>query len=247
MLKEERHRHIITQINLHQKVYTVELCREFGVSLDTVRRDLTELAGEGKLVKTHGGAISNSFHYPFQQVEVYAKDHKIEIAKKALSLIQNGMTILTGGGTVMLELAKLIPEDLEGTFFTVSPLVALEVSQRSRVEVILIAGKLLRDTYITVGSSVIRQLNEIRPDLCFLGCNGISINEGLTDPDYEVVQVKQQMIRSAKKTAILTISEKIGVVKNLTVCNLNEIDYLFTELKPGHPRLSKYKTVLKVK
>src|SRR5690606_31475137 len=114
-------------------------------------------------------------------------------------------------------------------------------------EVISIAGRLLRDAYIAVGSSVIRQLNEIRPDLCFLGCNGLSINEGLTDPDYEVVQVKQQMIRTAKKAAVLTISEKIGQVKNLTICGLSEVDYLFTELNPGHPRLTKYKTFLKVK
>lgn len=247
MLKEERQNYILMQISLHQKVYTAEVCTALNVSLDTVRRDLSDLEKDGKLVKTHGGAISNSFHHPFIQTEVYAEDKKVEIAKKALSLIQDGMTILTGGGTVMLELAKRIPENLKGTFFTVSPLVALEVSQRSSVDVVLIAGKLLRDSYITIGSAVVSQLSEIRPDLCFLGSNGLSVNEGITDPDYEVVQVKKQMIKSSKKTAILIISEKIGTAKDLTVCNLNEVDYLFTELKPSHPKLAKYKSFFKIK
>lgn len=247
MLKEERQNYILRQISLLQRVYTTEVCTALNVSLDTVRRDLSELEKDGRLVKTHGGAISNSFHQPFIQTDVYAEDKKIEIAKKALALISDGMTILTGGGTVMLELAKRIPEDLKGTFFTVSPLVALEVSQRSSVDVILIAGKLLRDSYITIGSAVVSQLSEIRPDLCFLGSNGLSADEGVTDSEYEVVQVKKQMIKSSKKTAILMISEKLGTVKELTVCNLNEVDYLITELKPSHPKSAKYKAFFKIK
>lgn len=240
MLREERQNYILNQININNKVYTANLCTELDVSLDTIRRDLGDLEQEGKLVKVHGGAISKFFHYPFQQPAVYAREKKKEIARKALTLIQDGMTILAGGGTVMLELAKIIPEDLTGTFFTVSPLVALEVTQRSTIDVILLAGKLSRNAYICMGSTVIRQLSEIRADLCFLGTNGISISEGVTDIDWEVVQVKQQMIRSARKTAILTISEKIGAAQNLTVCNLNAVDHLVTELSPGDAKLKKY-------
>lgn len=240
MLRQERQNYILNQITLHNKVYTAHLCTELHVSLDTIRRDLSDLEQEGKLVKVHGGAISKFFHYPFQQPAVYAKEKKKEIARKALTLIQDGMTILTGGGTVMLELAKIIPEDLTGTFFTVSPLVALEVTQRSMIDVILLAGKVSRNAYICMGSTVIRQLSEIRPDLCLLGTNGISIDEGVTDLDWEVLQVKQQMIRSARKTAILTIAEKIGAVQNLTVCHLNAVDYLVTELRPGDTKLKKY-------
>lgn len=247
MLREERQNYILNQISIYSKVHTSDLCTALDVSLDTVRRDLSDLENEGKLVKVHGGAISKSFHYPFQQPAVYAKEKKKEIARKALELIEDGMTILAGGGTVMLELAKMIPEDLKGTFFTVSPLVALEVTQRSTVNVILLAGKLSRNAYICMGSTVIRQLSEIRADLCFLGTNGISIEEGVTDMDWEVVQVKQQMIRSARKTAILTIAEKIGSVQNLTVCNLNAVDYLITELPAADPKLEKYQQLFKVK
>lgn len=247
MLIEERQNYILTQINLYNKVHTSDLCNELNVSLDTIRRDLTDLEKIGKLVKVHGGAISKSFHYPFQQPAVYAQENKKGIAKKTLELIEDGMDILTGGGTIMLELARMIPENLKGTFFTISPLVALEVAQRSSVDVILISGKLARNSYICTGPSVIRQLSEIRVDLCILGTNSISSTEGLTDTDWDVVQVKKEMIKRANKLAVMSIAEKLGAIQNLTVCDLNDVDYLITELNPEDPELSKYSKVNKIK
>lgn len=82
MLQEERHHIIINQINLHHKIITTDLCKLLKVSLDTVRRDLSELETNGKIVKVHGGAISRSFHLPFQQPEVYASEEKKKLLKK---------------------------------------------------------------------------------------------------------------------------------------------------------------------
>lgn len=240
MLQEERQQFILQRINVHHKVLTSDLCQLLNVSLDTVRRDLTELERKGKLVKVHGGALSNMFHYPYQQPEVYAREEKVAIARKALSLIKDGMVILAAGGTVMLELARIFPENFKGTFFTVSPLVGLEVTQRSTAEVILLSGRLARNSYICTGSSVINQLSEIRADLCLMGTNGISLEEGITDNDWEVVQVKKAMVRSAESAAILTISEKLGTAQRLQVCPLPAIDNLVTELHPGDDRLKEY-------
>ena len=245
MLQEERQNLILHQINVHHKVLNNDLCKLLSVSLDTVRRDLTELEKGGKLVKVHGGALSNTFHQPFQQPDVYAKEKKIEIARKALSLLQDGMMILTGGGTIMLELARMIPENFKGTLFTVSPLVALEVAQRSTAEVILLAGKLSRNSYICTGATVISQIAEIKVDLCFIGTNGLSLNDGITDYDWEVVQVKKEMIKSARKTALLCISEKLDTVQNLQVSKLHTIDYLITELQPTDQKLRKYAALVK--
>lgn len=246
MLKEERQNFILKQINLYNRVHTTDLCTALSVSLDTVRRDLVELENEGKLVKVHGGAISKTFHYPFQQTTVYAEKEKREIAKKALRLIHDGMLIIAGGGTIMIELAKILPKDMTGTLFTISPLVALEAAQRSTVDVILLSGKLARNSYTCVGSAVTRQLSEIRADLCFLGANGISLQEGVTEMDWEVAQVKQQMVNSAKKTAVLTIAEKLGTVQSLSVCSLRGIDYLVTELPANAPKLEKYGKHVKI-
>lgn len=246
MLQEERQNLILQEINLHNKVLSSDLCILLDVSLDTIRRDLAELEKNGKIIKVHGGALSKNFHHPFQQPAIYAKEKKKEIARKAVALIKDGMSILAGGGTIMLELAKMIPENLKGTFFTVSPLVALEVAQRSSIDVILLAGKLAPNAYVCTGSTVISQLSEIQVDLCFLGTNGISIHGGVTDYDWEIVQVKKALIKSSKKLTLLSIAEKLDTNHKLQVCNLNSIDYLITELAPDDQKLSGYSQVLKV-
>lgn len=246
MLQEERQNLILQEINLHNKVLSSDLCILLDVSLDTIRRDLAELEKNGKIIKVHGGALSKNFHHPFHQPAIYAKEKKKEIARKAVALIKDGMSILAGGGTIMLELAKMIPENLKGTFFTVSPLVALEVAQRSSIDVILLAGKLAPNAYVCTGSTVISQLSEIQVDLCFLGTNGISIHGGVTDYDWEIVQVKKALIKSSKKLTLLSIAEKLDTNHKLQVCNLNSIDYLITELAPDDQKLSGYSQVLKV-
>jgi DeoR/GlpR family transcriptional regulator of sugar metabolism len=231
MLKKERHAFIIRQINLHNKVLSSDLSTQLDVSEDTVRRDLNELSDSGKLLKVHGGALSKSFHFPFHKNEVYAQEAKKTVAHKAIELIKEGMVILTGGGTTMIELAKLIPSDLEATFFTISPLVALELAEHAKLTVILIGGQLSKNAQINIGASVINDLSEIKVDMCFLGANGIDIKEGITDSDWEVVQVKKAMIKSTSKVAILSISEKLNSIQKMKVCNIRDIDYIITELE----------------
>lgn len=245
MLQEERQQIILNQIIMHQKVITADLCKLLKVSLDTVRRDLSELEKQGRIKKVHGGAISNSFHIPYQQQKVYAREAKVEIAQKALKLVKDGMYIMFGGGTVMVELARIIPRNFKGTFFTVSPLFALEMAQRSSVQVILLGGKLSQNSYICTGASVIAQLDEIRADLCFIGANSISPKTGLTEPDWEIANVKKALIEASDKTAVLTVSEKLDTNARIRVCPTGSIDYLVTELEPKNSRLSKYSKSIK--
>lgn len=246
MLKEERQDFIIRQINLHNKVLSSDLSAQLNVSEDTIRRDLNELAESGKILKVHGGALSKSFHYPFQQIEVYAKESKKEIARKVLQLIQDDMLVLVGGGTTMIEVARMIPDSLKCTFFTVSPLVALELAEHSNVDVILVGGQLSKSSHINIGAQVINQLSEIKVDLCILGTNALSLADGMTDSDWEVVQVKKAMLKSARKTVIMSIAEKLDSIQNMKVCNLSAIHYLVTDLKPVHPSLKEYTKAVKV-
>lgn len=239
MLQEERHQHILRQIGLHAKVRTEDLSRSLRVSADTVRRDLIELEEEGQLRRVHGGAISTDFSSPFQPREVYAQKEKIQIARKALALVRDGMTLLAGGGTVMLELARILPEKLKGTFFTISPLVALEAAQRSTVEVILLSGKVSRPSYVCTGAAVASQLSELRADLCLMGASGFSLKEGITDDDWDVTQVKKAMLQAAEKTALLCLSEKNEKVHRYTVCPLNGVAYLVTERPASDKQWSK--------
>ena len=92
MLKKERQAYILHQVNLHNKVLSSSLCLDIKVSEDTIRRDLQELAEEGKVIKVHGGALSHSFsqvHFPSNGV--YSQNLKKKIAQKAISLIHHGL------------------------------------------------------------------------------------------------------------------------------------------------------------
>lgn len=239
MLKKERQALIIKQINLHNKVLSSDLSAELNVSEDTIRRDLNELALENKIVKVHGGALSKSYNFTATQEETYAFDEKNIIAQKTISLIKDGMTILCSGGTTIRAIASLLPDNLNITFFTVSPLISLELIKHPNTEVILLGGKLSNSSKISVGGEVVSKINEIKADLCILGINGFDL-EGVSDSDHEVVQVKKAMIRASKQIVVPTISEKLNSTLRLSVCSLNEIDFIITELSPKHPSLQPY-------
>lgn len=245
MLKRERHALIIKQINLHNKVLSADLSVQLNVSEDTIRRDLNELAKNGKVLKVHGGALSRSFHVSFNSNEVYCVEYKREIARKAIQLITDGMMILTGGGTTMNEFARLMPESVKATFFTISPLVALELAERNK-NVILIGGQISKDSQISVGFQTISTLSEISFDLCFLGTNSISVAQGITDSDWDVVQIKKAMIRSSRKLAIMTISEKLNSAQPIQICAAQDITYLITELGANDEKLSEYHSAMQL-
>ncbi len=240
MLKEERQALIMRQINLHNKVLSSDLSTQLNVSEDTIRRDLNELAENGSILKVHGGALSKSFHYPFQQNEVYAKDAKKEIARKVIQLLRDNMLVLVGGGTTMIEVARMLPDTLKCTFFTISPLLALELAEHPLVDVILVGGQLSKSSHINIGAQVINQLAEVKVDLCILGTNALSLADGMTDSDWEVVQVKKAMLKSAKKTVVMSIAEKLNSIQNMKVCNLSAIHYLVTDLDPDSASLQEY-------
>src|SRR5690606_16789041 len=219
------------QVYQHKYVNTTDLCKLLNVSHENIRRDLHNLEINGHIIKVHGGAISKTFHIPYQQQKVYAKDEKKIIAHKTMSLINDGMVMIWGGGTIILELARMIPKDLKGTIFTVSPLVALEVAQRSMINVILLGGRLAPDSYICTGSPVISQLSEIKADLSLISANGVSAKYGITEDDWEVAQVKKNILKSADQKIILSIAENMEKRLQMKLTSITDADFLITELE----------------
>lgn len=242
MLKWERHELIMRQINLHNRVLTTDLVELLQVSEDTIRRDLQELCDSQKLLKVHGGALSRSYQSAYDDNAIYARDAKIAIAKKAISLIKDGMVILTGGGTTIIELVKQLPVNLRATFFTISPFVAIELAKYDDIEVILIGGIFSKNSKVTFGGHVISQLAGINADLCLLGTSAIHPEQGLTDTDWEINQLKKAMFQCAKKVAVLCISEKLNITLRLKVAGIENIHHLITELPPGEDCLQEYRS-----
>ena len=241
MLKKERQEFILREINLHNKVLTSDLCEAINVSEDTIRRDLSELAEAGDIIKVHGGALSKSFHVSFQTNGVYSHDNKKLIAQKAVTLIRDGMFVLTTGGTTIIELAKALPQHLRATFFTGSLPAAMEYIQHPNIEVIFIGDKISKNSKITVGGDAITKIKQINADICFLGINAIDVEHGLTDNDWDVVQVKRAMMQSSKKIVALTIAEKINSFQKIRIAGIEELDSMITDMDPGDKIFDGYK------
>ena len=242
MLKSERQEHILREVNIHNKVLCSDLSIKLRVSEDTIRRDLNELAEQDKVIKVHGGALSKSYHTStYRQAEVYSLQEKTIIAGKAVTLLKEGMLVFVSGGTTNRELARILPPHLSATFFTPSLSTAIQLMEHPSSEVILLGGKVSRNAGISVGGEVIRRLTELRADLCILGTNSIDPEEGITDSDWEVVQVKKAMIKRADKVAALALSEKLNSTQRMKVCDINQIDYLITELPARDNKLLAYR------
>ena len=241
MLKKERQEFILHQLDLHNKILCADLSNKMGVSDDTIRRDLQELAQEDKLIKVHGGALSKSFHTAFDRKMVYNLEDKHIIAQKTAALVQSGMYILTSGGTSILEFAKSLDPNLNATFFTCSLNAAIEFAHHPSIEVVMIGDKVSKDSMLTTGASAVQTIESIQADLCILGINSLDTQFGLSENDWEVVQIKKAMIKASKKTICIGISEKLNSQQKIKVANLDEIDILITELDPNDSRLLPFK------
>jgi DeoR/GlpR family transcriptional regulator of sugar metabolism len=241
MLKKERQDFILHQLNLHNKILCADLSNKMGVSDDTIRRDLQELAQGDKLIKVHGGALSKSFHTAFDRKMVYNLEDKHIIAQKTAALVQSGMYILTSGGTSILEFAQSLDANLNATFFTCSLNAAIEFAHHPSIEVVMIGDKVSKDSMLTTGASAVQTIESVQADLCILGINSLDTQFGLSENDWEVVQIKKAMIKASKKTICIGISEKLNSQQKIKVANLDEIDILITELDPSDPKLLPFK------
>lgn len=241
MLKKERQAFIIQQINIHNKVLCTDLGLQLNVSEDTVRRDLQELAEEGKLIKVHGGALSKSFHFTIERNTVYSLSEKQIIARKVVPLIKDGMQVVISGGTTIRELVKILPIDLNATFVTTNLPIALELLDHPNIEVIFLGNRFIKSAQMAVGAEVVQRLGQIKADLCLLGTNSIHPDFGISDLEWEIIEVKKAMISCAQKTVSLAISEKLSSIRQLQVCAIEKIDLLITELDPENQLLLPYK------
>lgn len=241
MLREERHQYILNEVKIRNRVQLIDISKKLDVSEDTVRRDLNFLNEQGQLKKVHGGAVANSFHlYTYREDQIYAHESKSVIASKAIAQLKEGDVVVMSGGTTNLEVARLMPSDLKLTIFTPSLPIALQLLAHELLEVIFVGGKLSHDAQISVGGDAIRMLQQVKADVCLMGTGNLDVNHGLTEFDWDVVQLKKGMIECAKRVMVLTISEKINSAQRFNVCPIASIHSLVTELNPDHKQLCEF-------
>ncbi len=242
MLKEERWQTILNEVALHNRVLLTDIAEMLDVSIDTVRRDVKELDSENKLRKVHGGAISLAYagNIP-QNQNIYALKEKTRIAEKAVDLLKDNSVIFIDGGTTCLELVRHIPPELTLTCFTVSLPVALQLRSKPRVRTIFIGGEIDPEAQISKGASAIHNLSGIQVDYGFIGTGYVDALHGLTEFDWDIVQLKKAIVNASKKTVLLCISEKLNSQHRYKTCDINAVNTMITELEPENNLLNLFR------
>ena len=242
MLTAERRQYILEALRRDGKVLATELSAALNVSEDTIRRDLRELAESGLLQRVHGGALPRSpAAASFAIRQSQAPSAKAAIANAAAQLVRNGQVIILDGGTTTLQVAQRLPLDLRATIITNSPPIAVALAEHPAVEVIVIGGRLLQDSLVTIGAATVEALHMIRADLCMLGVCSLHPEIGISVPNLEEAHVKRAMIAGAAEVVALAGAEKLGTAVPYIVGPLSDLTHLVTERTVSDEILAPYR------
>ncbi len=225
MLTSQRKHLILEQLSADGQVLSKDLSLRFDVSEDTIRRDLRELAAEGRLQRVHGGALpSSSAVATFSERRSLKTEAKKRIAQQGAQLISSGQVVIIDGGTTTSELITHLPHDLCITVVTHSPSIALGLTEHPGIEVILIGGRLYKHSIVTVGATAIEGIGNIHADIFFMGVTGIHPEAGLTTGDYEEACIKRAFSGRAAETVVLVSPEKINAASPFVIGSLSLIN-----------------------
>jgi DeoR/GlpR family transcriptional regulator of sugar metabolism len=244
MLSAERKRLILERAGQDGRVVASELSREFGVSEDTIRRDLRELASEGLLHRVHGGALPLpkapvSLSYASRVAQ--APEAKAAIARAAAKLVRAGQVIAIDGGTTPLEVARQLPTDLHVTVVTHSLPVLSALATQSGIELIAVGGRVFGEALVTVGAATVDAYRSIRPDVCFFGVAGIDVDAGVTALNQEEALVKRAMIEGAAQVVAVAAADKLGTAGPFAVAPVARVSHLVTDRSAGEERLARFR------
>jgi DeoR/GlpR family transcriptional regulator of sugar metabolism len=230
MLTTQRKEQILSLLKRDRQVIAKEISRSMGVSEDTIRRDLRELAHQGLLQRVHGGALPSSPAMAnFAGRECIAAEGKVAIGRAAAKTIRPGQVVILDGGTTAREIARHLPSNLHATIVTHSPTIALELVNHASVEVILIGGRMFKHSVVAVGAAALEAISRIHADIYFMGVTGVHPKTGLTTGDFEEAAVKRALCHAAAETFVLASSEKLNAASPYAVVSLAEISGIITE------------------
>lgn len=230
MLKEERQQLIIEMLRQDGKVMASQLSSRFGVSEDTIRRDLRDLTQAGKMLRVHGGALPHSpAEAPYRERLKLAPHAKMAIARTALSLLRQGQVVLMDGGTTNLQVAQMIPQSMHLTVITNNVPVINTLSDHPSIEVVVIGGRLFKGSLTMIGGMAVQAVQTIHADLFLLGVCSLHPEVGISVVDLEESYLKREMINCSTNVAALATADKIGTASPYVVAPISALTYLITE------------------
>ncbi|WP_246516477.1 DeoR/GlpR family DNA-binding transcription regulator [Salicibibacter cibarius] len=227
----DRKEHIAKLIQEYDKVDITDLTHHFQVSTMTVRRDLNALEKEGKIIRTHGGAVAAPQlreETAYQLKENVHLAEKKAIALEAVSKVADHSTIMLDSGTTTLALARWLKGREGLRVVTNDVLIAAELIN-SPVEVIVTGGELQHEVGAMFGSHTQNILQSVYVDQCFLGAHSIDSEGKVRTPSIEKANIKQLMIEAANETWLLADHSKFDHKTFAHVCHLEELEGIITD------------------
>jgi len=223
---------ILERARARGRVDVTALADEFAVTTETVRRDLTILERHGVLRRVHGGAIPVErlgFEPALATRENVMTAEKTRIAKAALAELPDEGSILLDAGSTTARLADELPTDRELTVVTHSVNIALSLSARPNLTIMLVGGRLRSRTLATVDSWALQALHETFVDVAFIATNGLSAERGLTTPDTAEAMIKRAAIASSRRVVLLADHTKVGNDYFTRFAELRDIDTVIVD------------------
>lgn len=247
MLAAERRDHLLETLRRDGKVVAKTAAAELGLSEDSIRRDLRELAAEGLCQRVYGGALPVSpavvDYAGRQRVEVAGKER---VAAAAVRLIDPGSTVILDGGTTALAVARALPPDLGCTVVTHSPTVATALVEHPVAEVFVLGGRLFKHSAVASGAAAVEAAQRISADVFLLGVTGIHPDAGLTTGDPDEAAMKRALAGRAAETFVLGSSEKVGAASPFEVIGFDAVAGVVTDADPGSDVMARLGELVRV-
>jgi len=232
MLVAERYEKIVQLVNDRGSIRVSELSELCQVTEETIRRDLDRLEADGRLRRSHGGAVSvkerNQPETPYFEREIMHAEEKKRIAEEAITRIAQGDRILLDASSTAWYMAAIMP-DIPLTVLTNSIKVATELSSKERIEVISTGGLLAQRSLSFVGPLAERSLDAYHVNKVFLSCKGVHLERGISESNELQARIKEKMIGIADEVILLTDASKFGVNAFAHVADLSEVDTILTD------------------
>lgn len=249
MFTEERQKKILTILGEKKSVSVKDLTGELSFSPATIRSDLNYLSSRGLLIRTHGGATAIEESRKDLSIEENflnrkKKNHtqKVQIAKKALSFIQDSNCIILDASSTCYELAILLNEtSMRLTVLTNGLKVATLLKDNPLITVILIGGVVKGNSNAIEGLLGVDMLYKLNIDYVFLSPHAFNLQNGLTDFNLYEVELKKKMVEKSQYTIALVDDSKLEHSSIASFASVSEINTFITNSSADSTIIGKYK------
>jgi DeoR family fructose operon transcriptional repressor len=231
LFQPERHQEIVALTAAQGRVEVIELSSRFNVTPETIRRDLSELQNRRLLRRVHGGAVAwgtAAFEPLLSRRNQQHDNEKRRIARLAIEELPEAGVVIIDSGSTLVRFAEAIPRVAKLQFVTNSLPTAQVLSDCGDAEVMVIGGTLRKNTMAMVDSQAVRAVQDLRVDVLFVSCDGVSVDGGLTTPYRHEAALKAAMIHSARRVVALIDHSKFGHDHFIRFADWPDIDVLIT-------------------